>query len=527
MTKRRSYGVALSLLLILLLAGALRVYDLGGESLWLDETHSIDSAQHTVSEILTVVPMKYVQPPLYFLLLRGWVRLVGDSAVAVRAPSVVFGVAVVAVLFLVGIELRDVALGLAVAFLAAISYFLIYYAQEARPYSLLVLLSAASYYFFIRMVRRGEAGKTAVGYAASTVLLLYTHYHAAFLVLAQLGTVACLWRRLRKVRLRWLVAVAVATLAFSPWLPTLWAQIQIVAGDKGWWIPIPTIDSLLQVNALWVPRPFRYSIGPLAISFTSFTRMAAFFWLLVLMGCFLWARAPASTSSRHRSRPTVWAPADETVLLACWLLVPILTPFALSQVGPSVFWPRYLIGAAPAFYLLVARGVVALNRRWFAGGLCLLVLALSMPGLQVYYRVPQKEQWDEVGHLLEREGQAGDLVVLAQGYLVTPLVHYYRGPMDRFAINDHDDPVEASRRIEGAMVDHRRIWLVVSHAPKNTAVRVLRELVPRGAVARHRFVKIDVFLYEIPPNLSKQAGRFKLPQVAHVIVHVDPWEAGT
>ena len=61
------------------------------------------------------------------------------------------------------------------------SYFLIRYAQEARAYSLLVLLISVSYYFFIRMVRRGETRGAAVGYAASTALLLYTHYHAAFI----------------------------------------------------------------------------------------------------------------------------------------------------------------------------------------------------------------------------------------------------------------------------------------------------------------------------------------------------------
>lgn len=137
MTRRRRYEVALTLLLILFLAGALRVYDLGGESLWLDETHSVDAAGESVYDILTVVPRRYHLPPLYFLMLRGWVLLAGDSAVAVRVPSAIFGIAAVAVLFLVGLELRSAALGLAVAFISAISYFLIRYAQEARPYSLL------------------------------------------------------------------------------------------------------------------------------------------------------------------------------------------------------------------------------------------------------------------------------------------------------------------------------------------------------------------------------------------------------
>jgi len=267
MARRRSSNLALVLLLILLLAGALRIYDLGGESLWLDETISIVNARQSLSDILTGAPKRReLNPPLYVLMLHGWVRLVGDSPIAVRVPSAIFGIAAVAVLFLVGLELRGAALGLAVAFLSTISYFLIRYAQEARTYSLLVLLSAISYYFFIRMIRRGETGGATVGYAVSTALLLYTHYHAAFLVLAQICTVACLWRRLRKVRLRWLAAVALATLAFSPWLPTLWAQIQIVAGGK-WWVQVPTIRTLAGIIPFWAPiiGESRITKGPIEV----------------------------------------------------------------------------------------------------------------------------------------------------------------------------------------------------------------------------------------------------------------------
>lgn len=501
MARRRSSHLALVLLLILLLAGALRIYNLGGESLWYDESYSIVNARLSLSDILTVVPKRDYNPPLYFLMLHGWVRLVGEAAGAIRMLSAIFGVAAVAVLFLVGLELRDASLGLAVAFLSAISYFLIRYAQEARPYSLLVLLSATSYYFFIRMVRRGETGGVAVGYAASTALLFYTHYHAAFLVLAQICTVACLWRRLGKVRLRWLAAVAVATLAFSPWLPTLWTQIQILAGGE-WWVPIPTIRTLAGIKFFWIANPFLTSIGPFVIRLHRIT--AVLFLTLVFMGCLTWAKAPPSMSGTSWFRPIGWAPLEETVILVLWLLVPILVPFTLSQTSPSIFLSRYIIGVAPAFYLLVARGVVVLNRRWFAGGLCLLILALSMPGLLRFYRTPQKEQWGHVARVVEREGRPGGLVVLSQRWVEIPWTYHYRGSLDRFAVSDDDGIDEVAEQIKAAMVGHRRIWLIVSRfSPRETAVKALGALVPKGAVAQHRFVGMKVFLYEIPPHFRR------------------------
>jgi len=501
--RRRSYAVTLTLLLILLLAGALRVYDLDGESLWYDEAASIADSHRSLSDILTVVPrLNPDHPILYFLILHSWMRIAGDSPAAVRAPSAAFGLAAVAVLFLVGLELRDAALGLVVAFLSAVSYFLIQYAQEARMYSLLVLLSSVSYYFFIRMVRRGETGGAAVGYVASTTLLLYTHYHAGFIVLAQLCTVLCLWRRMVKVRLMALAAMAVAALALSVWLLTHWVDLPDVSINL--WIPVPTIYSLAEVNRLWAAYLYNYSIGPFVVPNYS---LPALFWVLTLVGCFLWPEAQAPTSRTRWFRPIGLGPAEETVTLALWLLVPVLAPYTLSKIGSfSIFWPRFLIGAVPAFYLLVARGVVALNRRWLTGGLCLVILALSMPGLLQYYHYPQKRQWDHVARLVEREGRPGDLVVLSQPWLVLPFTYYYRGSLDWVAVSEQGLS-KVSRQLKRAMVGHRRIWQVSTQRPRRNPVRALRILVPKGPVARHQFigvkVGVKVYLYEIPPHLRE------------------------
>ena len=510
MTWRRSHEVALTVLLILLLAGALRFYNLGGESLWYDEITSIGAAHRSVSAILTEAPKTLdSNPPLYYLMLNGWVRLVGDSAVAVRFPSVVFGIATVAVLFLVGLELRDAALGLVAAFIAAISYFLIRYSQEARTYSLLVLLSLVSYYFFIRMIRRGEGGRAAVGYAATTVLLLYAHYHAVFLVLAQVCTIVGLWRHLDKVRLRWLASLGVAALAFSPWLPTLWTQMQIIARMDPWVLPVPTICHLIGVLCYWVAIPWGSYVDPHskhvleALKLFPLLPLGIIFWVLVSVGCFVWARMPESMVRRRWLRPIGWAPTDETVILALWMIVPVLVPFAISHIGRPIFWPRYLIGAVPAFYLLLARGVVAFNRRWLAWSLSLAILILTVPGLVRYYRVPMKEQVDHAARMVEQGDRQGDLLVLASKYLSNPFTYYYHGSQDRFTVDDRDGPLKVLRQLETAIVGHKRLWLIVAKARRKTAVRALRGLLPDGPIDEHRFVGVMVLLYEIPPHLRE------------------------
>ena len=415
----------------------------------------------------------------------------------------------VAVLFLVGLELRDAALGLVAAFIAAISYFLIRYSQEARMYSLLVLLSLVSYYFFIRMIRRGEGGRAAVGYAATTVLLLYAHYHAVFLVLAQVCTIVGLWRHLDKVRLRWLASLGGAALAFSPWLPTLWTQMQIIARMDPWVLPVPTICHLIGVLCYWVAIPWGSYVDPHskhvleALKLFPLLPLGIIFWVLVSVGCFVWARMPESMVRRRWLRPIGWAPTDETVILALWMIVPVLVPFAISHIGRPIFWPRYLIGAVPAFYLLLARGVVAFNRRWLAWSLSLAILILTVPGLVRYYRVPMKEQVDHAARMVEQGDRQGDLLVLASKYLSNPFTYYYHGSQDRFTVDDRDGPLKVLRQLETAIVGHKRLWLIVAKARRKTAVRALRGLLPDGPIDEHRFVGVMVLLYEIPPALRK------------------------
>ncbi len=150
----------------------------------------------------------------------------------------------------------------------------------------------------------------------------------------------------------------------------------------------------------------------------------------------------------------------------------------------------------------MARGVVALNRRWVAGGLCLVILFLTMPRLQRYYRTQQKEQWDRVARLVEHQGRPGDLVVLSWYRLDIPFTYYYRGSLDRFSVNG-DDIAEATRKLRAAIVGHRRVWFIASHVRNHpTGLNALKILLPpRGTIASYKFVGVWVLLYEIPPHL--------------------------
>ena len=138
------------ILLLLLLALALRLYRLSAPSLWYDEGVTAAISQRSLADLARWTADD-IQPPLYYVLVAGWTRLAGTSEWALRFPSVAAGLLALPLLLALHRRLWRLAAGpvtpsaLPLLLLAACAPLWVYYAQEARNYTLLtglgVLLS--------------------------------------------------------------------------------------------------------------------------------------------------------------------------------------------------------------------------------------------------------------------------------------------------------------------------------------------------------------------------------------------------
>ena len=168
-------------------------------------------------------------PPLYYALAWVWTQLTGTGEFGLRSLSALAGVATVPVAYLLGAELRGRRTGIAAASLVAVNPMLLWYAQEARGYALLVLLTTVAALYFVRALRdvppvsgpHGHSiGGTFLGrrrdltlWGVFSALALATHYFAIFPILFE--AVWLLWRRGRAA-LAGLWIVALAGLALTP-----------------------------------------------------------------------------------------------------------------------------------------------------------------------------------------------------------------------------------------------------------------------------------------------------------------------
>jgi len=447
-----SRSISLLLLLAIVVPGsALRLYGIDKESFWLDEMASVRiSASPLPGPFITQLRSDDpYHPPLYFLILRGWRALVGDGEAKLRLLSALFGVLTLPIIYIVGASLFDRRAGLIAALLLALSAENIAMAQEARCYTLLVLLTALSCYFFFRWTMKGSRS-AGLFYAVTSVAALYTSY-LFVLILASQFLFYVLTLRSARVRFVVIVATCVAiALLFAPWV---WALAQ-------------GLGTLFSRNI----RPYDTSVSHVARTFGTYIAFVGgnslttvLFFLVMLLGTFAvekregawrWKEPLASLEGTTLRMEGVLSSA----FLWIWLIVPVFTLcFVAVMLQQQIFGAgRYVLYVSVPFYVLLARGVT--RSRVVGVAAAVLALALMTVSLVNYYSTPHKPAWKEAATYISAEAEPGEVVLV--GKLGIWAAEYYFNP--RLTV---DACLERREDIPGAItqrLDHRRrLWVIV------------------------------------------------------------------
>ncbi|MFC6768742.1 glycosyltransferase family 39 protein [Natrinema soli] len=488
-------GVPIELYPITLLAAALRLFGLASESYWVDEVVSVTTVtSNTAPELLLNVPGNDPHPPLYYLLLSGWTAVFGTSELATRLLSALVGIATVVVLYWAGRQLFDREVGTIAAVFVAVSPFHVWYSQEVRMYNLLALLTALSFYWFVRMQTERPADETGVrndiGYVISTVLLGYTHVFGLFAILAQNAYVFSryLVRIVPRSRLtvrRWIALEGITALLLAPWLVKLFRRTMAARGGETSnvsWIPLPTAETVRETFAAYLGGHLFGESFPLLVT-------------LVAVSCLVLALSSDSETASETDRQD--EPINAVYVVVLWFVVPILVPIALSHVVTPIFVDRYSIGASLAFFLLIAKGVQTFSRpslRYVVVGVLLVGLVAPLP---TYYQDDQKEQWREAAADVESNVDGDDVVLVSRPFTERTFGYYY----DRSVAPTVRIPPDASDdEIREAVDGHDDVWLVLSYTSSSTNQRILEAVEDRsdyrGPVEVNRYNGIVVVRLE-------------------------------
>jgi mannosyltransferase len=368
----------------------------------------------------------------------------------VRFPSAVAGTLAIPLLYLLGRRVGGSTVGLLAAGLLAISPYHVWYSQEAKMYTMVVVLALASSYALVEALERNRTAWW-VAYVLATTMLFYTHVATVLVFVAQVVFVLVTHRAWRGRERPWLISVGALTLPYVP--IALWAA-RVVGGGVATWMPDVSLWEALRIFAIKF-AVFRYDMEVQ-------DRAAILFALLAGTGILAMARA--------RMRQHWWLLAG---LLA---VVPIIGLWIVS-LRQSVFSDRYGIVALPAYLLLVAAALAWMLRARLMQPVALAALfalvVFAWGPLRDVNRshTAQKEDWRSAYAWIAGKSEPGDVIVIHPGYLITTYTYFeQREPrldnlhvatIPTFQVRWLDEPLMIEM-IRDQVGDAHRFWLIQS-----------------------------------------------------------------
>jgi len=397
----------------------LRIYGFWSPELWTDEYGTWWVVAGGWGDVARRVLRYGGQSPLYYLIVKLWTDALGPGPVSLRLPSILCGIGTLGVAYPLGMRVfndRHAALLTLAAF--AVHEKLIWYSQEARPYSLALLCTMLSFLFYLRLLDSGKLADR-IGYVVVTALLYYTHYLFGVVVLVQI-LYLCLRQGLAWVRDQgWRAAYLVLGLISLPGAAQLWT-IGERRESMSWFSQGPAAPFNLAVEMLGPPVFSAVGLVVLAVGLGESDRGGA---------------------DRNGRR--------DLVLL--WLLAPIAI-FGVASVvlGVALLYSRYLLSIAPAGVLVVAWLMASARRtrwrKWAPLSACLAVTTIwhLVPALATFgaFSARPDERWRSVAHEVERSARDDDLILVQSGFFEGNLLA--RGQADALLVSGLHWPFTAN-----------------------------------------------------------------------------------
>jgi hypothetical protein len=542
---------------IAVVGGLLRVFALGSKGMWLDETFSVWMANHSVPEMLQWMVKIDQHPPLYYLLLHYWIARNGDTPYDVRMLSALIGAATIPVIYLIGKRLSGVVMGLMAAILMSLSLFNIYYAQEARMYTLLMFNAALAIYALVRLltdsrsvrpigsqfreylhvwrtsvpvepdpkkefsyrdetlnqsgwrawifrhrwlhIQTIETDLAWVAFIVFSAATLLSHNTAVFFSLATnifvLGLM--LFQRIKKSG----SPPALQAPSFGNWVK---AQIGIFLLWSPWIFAF--IQQVGRVDQeFWIPKPnwdaVAWTLRTLLNASAPGQISQVMTWTLCAVLCF--------GLVYYRKKLSI------LFFLIALFAIPFLGELIVSIRRP-IFLDRTLIWITIPMFLLLAAGILQLRFR----PLMIMVLGILAANYLFstgdYYRFMQKEDWSTAAGYVANFAEKDDLVLFNSNFVEIPFNYYFKAFEDKYFIQVVKrgvpldlfesgvlEPRMTTSDIPGLislLSGHDRVWLVYSHDSYTDPTGLIPQtLASQMKLTRKRdFYGGQVQLYEIP-----------------------------
>lgn len=451
---------------IILLATVLRFYQLGEESLWIDEFNSLKAVDNFYFGARVV----------YFALLKVWMNF-GTSDAWLRSLAVIFGIGCIPLMYQVGYLLVGRSVGIISTMMISVSPLFIFTSQEVRMYSLCVFLNLAGTLFLILALEK-RTFKTFVVWGVLRVLLLFTVPLNILLLLPDGLVILLQFRNRRRALMMLAGGLLLIGLSLLPVFHSLAEAAIKFASLPRSPVTLPDIASLLPSTLTYWPRLekfehkwFYYIIFNLTLGFL-------FFYILF--------------SKRYFSKLN-W--------LLAWSFIPTITIFLISISVLNLWVPRYLLISTPYIIILLATSFVKVwSWKRPAAIVIALIYAIALSGgVFNYYGRLNKTDWRAAVQVVDTYEKPGDVIITTE-VTVNDYVfsHYGSVTSPTYLLIDNNAVADVGydlkmfkQKIE--QLPNNRIWLFSRFGLKDVEGVMLNEAVLNLLEERYQVLDHQVF----------------------------------
>jgi mannosyltransferase len=480
-------------LFITWVAFLLRTVNLDTQSLWRDEVDAIRFSSWSLADLLAGLFRTGHNGPLFFLFLRLWRNLTGNSEFALRYPSVFFGTLAIPLGIVLARQLGfSRRTGLLLSLLLATSPYLVWYGQEAKMYTLLLALVILAFIAYLKALA-GAGIKWWGIFVVATSLSFYTHILSPLMLAVYLVAALINWTDWRQHWRGWLVSMACLTLPYVPL--ALWQWPLLLNGYQSGHPVYPLQEQIYLLLQLYSRGLLRF-VGLVPIVLVVF---------LFLCGLFL-----SGPNQKGSNRGRRLAAIRSRVVLAAWTLLPPLIVYLISR-RVTVFEDRYLIYITPAFYLLLVVGVTFVrqySRR--VAALCLgLLLVFNFLGIWQQQRQPIKADFRAAAAYLARQSPAPAAIMVQTPYLQYTLNYYYPDDytlLEGLWTNDNKSEATVNEEMQTLTAGLADLWLLVSEEDLWDRRHLTRAWLDEHATLTDQahFMRVDVYHYRFSADQADE-----------------------
>ena len=466
-----------AVLALCLLAFALRLWGLGTD-LWTDEVFTLsDFIRPSWGVIISIFPSQN-QNMLYSLLAKSAVSMGGENPAMVRLPAVLMGVLSIAALFVLGRKLIGPRRALAACLLMTLSYHHVWFSQNARGYTGVLLFATLATWLWLEAIQR-RSWRLWLAYSITVTLGMWVHLTMGFVVAAhgltylamlvgqkigapRRGGVVCNQADISDGTYRSL------PLAASNRREHASSNLQsAICNLQSWWMPLAAwclaASLTLQWVALSLPEFLRSALHEVSVP----SEWTSVWWLVsetvrgLHLGALGWVSVPLLLAVPAAGW---WSIARRNWAAGAVLVLPavLITVYMVAK-GHNL-WPRFVFFCAGFAILCAVQGLAVIAEwigrrwpwrggpvvaRWATVGALVLAVGASLAMLPANYRLPKQSYSSARDFAIQIAG--GNGAIVAVGLAGEMFARYYAPAWPR---------VESAGQLANLLEQHREVYLV-------------------------------------------------------------------